>query len=765
MVKFLNETIRVENKFNDFANNYFFTNELKGFDSKTGEGLLAWESYVRKTRFSFNQVETPFAKTENLWQFPDAYSTSPETPFRISFISSNSFRIIVNTRENGNSENTSLMIDELKEKSPEDYGWEVIDDGSSIEYLNSRGKIIISRNPWSIEIVNNEGKRIVKTQTTHDNISLKNDQPQPFSFVDCPSDKSRHISASFTLSPNEKIYGTGESFTRLNKRGQLIHLYTRDAHGALTKDMYKPIPFYLSSNGYGMFTHTSSPTTFDIGNKFDDTQTIYTYDEHLDLFFFLGNPKEVLTEYTNLTGKSPMLPLWSFGLWMSRISYFSESEVREVSKKLRKYKIPTDVIHIDTGWFEEDWKCNYKFSETRFDNAPKMISDLNDEGFKVSLWQIPYFTPENELFQELVDSNLAVKKIDGGLPTEDAVLDFTNPETVKWYQDKLSNLLEQGVAAIKADFGEGAPLQGIYSNGKSGIQEHNMYPLRYNKAVADITKEVTGDSIIWARSAWAGSQRYPLHWGGDAEISDNGMAASLRAGLSLGMSGFTFWSHDLGGFTRKSPRELYNRWLGFGVFTSHLRAHGQPPKEPWEYDEAFVENYRNMLNLRYELMPYIYSESLKSSEMGWPMIRAMLLEYPNDPTCWHIEDQYLFGSDLLIAPIIEEGKEREVYLPEGVWFNFITEEKYTGGKWYTLKYNELPVLAFVKEGTIIPTIEPALSTKFLNWNELGLEVFGELKPEMIKLNIPDDKEIEISITEDQRVLSKNISEDKIKTIN
>ncbi len=412
--------------------------------------------------------------------------------------------------------------------------------------------------------------------------------PVPFSFVRRASDLARRTAAAFQLAHDEKIFGTGESFTRLDKRGQRVNAWTRDGMGVQNEFMYKPVPFFLSSRGYGMFVHTSAPVTFDFGKTFDQHNNIYTGDEQLDLFVFLGDPKEVLSEYTALTGRSPVPPVWSFGFWMSRITYKSEDEVRDVAAKLRQHRIPSDVIHLDTGWFETDWRSNYEFSKTRFRDPARMIADLRRQGFRVSLWQYTYFTPKNELYREIVSKGFHVRNESGGPPFEDAVLDMSNPEAVKWYQAKLAGLLKMGVGAIKVDFGEGAPVNGLYASGRTGLHEHNLYPLRYNKAVADITREVTGENIIWARSAWAGSQRYPLHWGGDAENTDSAMAATLRGGLSFGLSGFTYWSHDAGGFVRRAPRDLYRRWLAWGVLTSHTRAHGEPPREPWEYDEALV---------------------------------------------------------------------------------------------------------------------------------------------------------------------------------
>ena len=319
--------------------------------------------------------------------------------------------------------------------------------------------------------------------------------------------------------PGEHYYGCGESFTKLDKSGQKLILWTKDANGVETRDVYKPVPFFMSSRGYGVFYHTSCPMTLDFGREYAQAQTAYMGDEGVDLFLFVGTPKEILGAYTDLTGKSPLPPLWSFGLWMSRITYKSEAEAREVARELKAHRIPCDVIHLDTGWFEEDWLCNYKFSPSRFDDPKQMIDDLNREGYRVCLWQIPYFTPKNEFFPELVARGLAVKDADGNLPTDDAVLDLSNPETVKWYQEKLGGLFQLGVSAIKADFGEAAPVTGVYASGASGFTEHNLYPLRYNKAVYDATMEYRGEGVIWGRSAWAGSQRYPLHWGGDCETT------------------------------------------------------------------------------------------------------------------------------------------------------------------------------------------------------------------------------------------------------
>ncbi|HKE92567.1 MAG TPA: alpha-xylosidase, partial [Gemmatimonadales bacterium] len=513
--------------------------------------------------------------------------------------------------------------------------------------------------------------------------------------------------------------------TRLNKRGQKMVMYLRDGQGVQNYRQYKAVPFFLSSNGYGVFVHTSAPVTFDFGHDFDQHTVIYTGDDVLDLFVFLGSPKDVLREYTALTGRSPVPPLWSFGLWMSRITYKSEAEVRDVAARLRRYRIPSDVLHLDTGWFETDWRSDYEFSTTRFPNARGMIADLKQLGFHVSLWQYTYFTRQNRMWDEMQTGGYGVRDDGGRMAPEDATLDFSNSDAVRWYQGKLRNLLGMGVGVIKADFGEGAPLSGVYASGRTGWYEHNLYPVRYNRAVWEVTKNATGDGIIWARSAWAGSQRYPLHWGGDAENTNSAMAATLRGGLSLGLCGFTFWSHDVGGFVNRAPRELYGRWLAFGVLTSHTRTHGAPPREPWEYDSAFVVDFRRAVEMKYRLLPYIYAQARASSDSGYPMLRTLFFEYPDDPTSWLIEDEYLFGEGMLVAPLFEDVDHRQVYLPPGTWIDYQTGQRYQGAAWHDIRAGAVPIIVLVRTGTVIPQIGLAQSTAQMNWSEIELRVLGD----------------------------------------
>ncbi|HYD55002.1 MAG TPA: alpha-xylosidase, partial [Gemmatimonadaceae bacterium] len=641
------------------------------FDAATGRGLLQWDRHIRRAGLNFNKLDRGFARAEAT-EFPATeYDRDPALPFEISFVSPRTLRLRFSTRDvplDAVRDTGSLM---LAGPVPRDASWKLERRDSVLTWTGAHGRVRLVTNPWSIELFDGNGRPLTRTQRLGEPNSFT--PYVPFSFVRRPRDIGRTVAATWSLAHDEKVFGFGESFTRLNKRGQRIVAVLRDAMGAQGRLQYKAVPFFLSSAGYGMFAHTSAPVTFDVGAEFDAHNTIYAGDELLDLFVFLGEPKDVLTEYTAITGRSPVPPLWSFGLWMSRITYKSEAEVRDVARKLREHRVPADVLHLDTGWFETDWRSDFLFARSRFDDPAKMLRDLRTQGFRVSLWQYTYFTPKNALWKEIVDRGLHVRDAGGRLPAEDAVLDFSNPAAVAWYRAKLDSLLRLGVSAIKADFGENAPIDGLYASGRTGWYEHNLYPLRYNDVVYRTTKAVTDEPVLWGRSAWAGSQRYPVHWGGDAENTNSAMAATLRAGLGMGLSGFTFWSHDVGGFVERAPRDLYRRWLPFGVLTSHTRTHGAPPREPWEYDEAFVADFRRAVEIKYALMPYVIAQSRTAAERGWPMLRALFLEYPNDPTSWLVEDEYLFGSDLLVAPLFADGAtSRRVYLPPGSWIDYQT---------------------------------------------------------------------------------------------
>lgn len=737
----MNQPLDMSTDFRDLSNTLFFADHLESFDAKSGEGLVNWKRGHLMPRQAFNTNGAQPRKMRML-DFPfTAYENDPNLKFKIDFVTPRTVRIRMLTTPVEPKPAASIM---LAKEPGRDGSWKVTETNDKIIYSSDYGTIQINKNPWRIVLKDKAGRILSQTAALSDADSTQV-KYTPFCFVKRGSDNARRINPVFTLTADEMIFGCGESATGLNKAGQKVNLFVTDPQGPETDQMYKPIPFFMSNRGYGMFMHTSAPVTCDFGATYIGLNKMFMGDENLDLFVFFGEPKDILDEYTDLVGKPGMPPLWSFGTWMSRITYFSEKEGYDVAANIRKNKYPCDVIHFDTGWFDVDWQCDYKFSENRFQNPQQMLKDLRSQGFHVCLWQLPYFTPKNRYFSELIEKDMYVKNGNGELPYEDVVLDFSNPETVKWYQDKLAGLLNIGVSAIKVDFGEAAPLNGIYASGKSGWYEHNLYPVRYDMAVSEITKKLHNENIMWARAAWAGSQRYPLHWGGDAATTNTGLLGTLRAGLSFGLSGFSFWSHDMGGFVKSTPEDLYCRWIPFGFLTSHTRAHGAPPTEPWLYDSKRVQDvFRKSAEMKYRLMPYVYAQARECTEKGLPMLRALFVEFPDDPGAWKVDDEYLFGSQILVAPLLESGMTgRTVYLPEGKWIDYQTEKVYEGG-WHRIEAGSLPIIMLVRDGSVLPHLKLAQSTAEMDWSKMSLKVYSADKKQAEGLVcLPADNRIQV----------------------
>lgn len=758
--------------FSDMGNTYFLADSLAGFNTATGEGLVNWKRYRMSPRQAFN-LNGYWPVRMKMLDFPDTqYDNDPNLKIKVQVIDDRTIRVTMLTSPiespYKDSDNPIFSPEFLKLEGllPTSSASAAV-EGNAIVYALPAGTLEIQKYPFRIVLRNKDGK--ILTQTRH---IIDDDSTQvkllPFSFIKRGSDNSRSINPVFLLSPGERIYGCGESFTSLNKVGQKVNLYVTDPQGPETDGMYKPVPFFFSNRGYGIFMNTSAPATCDFGQSYIGAQRLFLGDETMDFFIFFGEPKDILNAYTNVTGKSPMLPLWTFGTWMSRISYFSQKEGLEVARQLRANKIPADVIHFDTGWFGVDWQCDYEFAKDRFPNPVAMLKSLRKDGFHVCLWQLPYFTPKNRYFGELVSNGLVVKNANGTLPYEDAVLDFSNPSTVEWYQSKIGGLISKGVSVIKGDFGEAAPFGGLYHSGRTGFYEHNLYPLRYNKALFEGIAKAEASSadshhpspepVIWGRSAWAGSQRYPLHWGGDAstnEIGSTGMMGDLRGGLSLGLSGFTFWSHDIGGFVTKSPDDLYRRWLPFGFLSSHTRAHGAPPTEPWLISDSFTDAFRDCAEMKYRLMPYVYAQAKLSTEQGLPMVRALFVEFPHDAGAWLCEDEYMYGSQMLVAPLMEQGNSRTVYLPKGKWIDYQSRKVYDGGGYLDIAVpskeemttgqgkNPIPCIILVRDGSLLPSVPVAQNTSDIDWTQITWTPYSASEtPCTGYLFKPGDKEVQ-----------------------
>ena len=539
----------------------------------------------------------------------------------------------------------------------------------------------------------------------------------PIGFVETDGSHAERATMSFECEPNECFAGTGERFRKMDLSGQSFLMKNQDGQGVNNRRCYKNIPFYLSSRMYGAWYHTSDYCKLSLADHSTRSVQFLCDRATLDVFLIGGaTPADILKGYRMLTGFPQMPPLWSFGIWMSRMTYFSAEEVEEICQKLRQEHYPCDVIHLDTGWFRTDWLCEWKFNPERFPDPEAFIQRLAQQGFKVSLWQLPYVAKGAEQLKEAKE-----KKYIGPLLKEQAgegsnfsaldyagTIDFTYPEATKWYQGLLRRLLDMGVKCIKTDFGENIHLDATY-HAMAPERLNNLYALLYQRAAYEVTREATGEGIVWARAAWSGCQRYPLHWGGDSASTWDGMAGSLRGGLHLGLSGFAFWSHDVPGFHSvpdfmNSPldEQVYVRWTQFGTFTSHFRYHGTCKREPWHYP-AIAPIVKRWWKLRYRLIPYIVEQSRKACEGGWPMVQALLMRHPHDRQCWHIDDEYYFGKEFLVCPVMNGEGRRDIYLPEGMWVDFFTGERLDGGRWHydvECPLEHMPV--YVRPGAQIP---------------------------------------------------------------
>ena len=563
-------------------------------------------------------------------------------------------------------------------------------------------------------VVYPDGKREIRL-AAYDHFSPPRYDGLPLAYCVKDGHKER-ATLSFECKADECFAGTGERFTKMDLSGHTFFLKNQDGQGVNNRRTYKNIPFYLSSRMYGTFYHTCAHSKLSLADVSTRSVEFFSDQAMIDAFIIAGDTvEEILRGYRDLTGYPSMPPLWSFGIWMSRMSYFSADEVQEICDRMRDEHYPCDVIHLDTGWFRTDWLCEWKFNEERFPNPEKFIRGLKKQGYRVSLWQLPYVAEDAEQIDEARANDyigpLTKKQASEGSNFSAldyaGTIDFTYPKATEWYKGLLKNLLDMGVVCIKTDFGENIHMDAKYK-GMSPELLNNLYALLYQKAAYEITKDVTGDGIVWARAAWAGCQRYPLHWGGDSCSSWDGMAGSLKGGLHFGLSGFAFWSHDVPGF-HTLPNfmnsivddKVYMRWTEFGVFSSHMRYHGTNKREPWFYPNI-APMVKKWWKLRYKLIPYIMEQSRKATETGYAVLRALVFEHPTDRVCWHIDDEYYFGDSFLVAPVMNSEDCRDIYLPEGKWVNFFTGERIEGGRWlYGVKVplDEMPV--YVREGDVI----------------------------------------------------------------
>lgn len=520
-----------------------------------------------------------------------------------------------------------------------------------------------------------------------------------------------HVSEQLDLGVGEKIYGLGERFTNFIKNGQTVDIWNEDG-GTGTEQAYKNIPFYLSNREYGLFVDNPGKVSFEVGSEKVSRVQFSVPGEEMSYSVVGGeNLKAILNTYTDLTGKAPLVPDWSYGLWLSTsfTTDYDEKTVLEFVDGMAERNIPLSVFHFDCRWMKELEWCNFDWDKSKFPDPEGLLKKLHDRGLKICVWINSYIGQKSPLFEEGAKNGYFIKNEDGSVWQWDkwqagmAIVDFTNPEATKWYQGYLKKLVAMGVDCFKTDFGERIPTEGVkYYDGSDPELMHNYYTYLYNKAVYDVLIETKGadEAILFARSATVGGQQFPVHWGGDCSSNYPSMAESLRAGLSFGMSGFGYWSHDIAGFEDQASPDLYKRWTQFGLLSSHSRYHGSTAyKVPWLYSDEAVDVAREFTELKLQLKPYLLKMAQETHETGVPMMRAMVLEFPDDPTCEDIDTQYMLGDDLLVAPVFREDGVARFYVPDDgtgqAWTNIITDTAYEPGKWYTEQYDyhTLPVLA------------------------------------------------------------------------
>ncbi len=526
-------------------------------------------------------------------------------------------------------------------------------------------------------------------------------------------DGQTHLREQLDLGVGELVYGLGERFGPLVRNGQTVDLWNADG-GTSSEQAYKNVPFYLTNRGYGVFVDHPGAVSVEIASEKVDRVQFSVPGESLRYLVIHGpTPKDILRRYTALTGRPPLPPAWSFGLWLttSFTTDYDEATVTAVVDEMAARDLPLSVFHFDCFWMRELHWCDFEWDPDVFPDPVGMLRRLKDKGLRICVWINPYISQHSALFREAADAGFLVRRPDGSVWQWDlwqpgmALVDFTHPEAREWYAAKLDGLLEMGVDCFKTDFGERVPTDVVWHDGSDPERMHNYYTFLYNQCVFDLLakRRGPGEAVVFARSATAGSQQFPVHWSGDCESTFTAMAGDLRGGLSLGLSGFGFWSHDIGGFEGTPDPTLFKRWLAFGLLSSHSRLHGNSSvRVPWAFDEEAVSVARRFTTLKARLMPALYAAAREATTEGWPVMRAMLLEYPDDPACATLERQYLLGSDLLVAPVFEASGQVDYYVPDGDWLSLLDGSVVTGPRWVRETHGVDSVPLRLRPGAVLP---------------------------------------------------------------
>ncbi|WP_315097800.1 alpha-xylosidase, partial [uncultured Cellulomonas sp.] len=513
-----------------------------------------------------------------------------------------------------------------------------------------------------------------------------------------------YVHEQLSLGVREHVYGLGERFGAFVKNGQSVDIWNEDG-GTASEQAYKNVPFYLSDAGYGVFVDHPGRVSFEVGSEAVSRTQFSVPGQSLEYYVIHGpTPKEILRRYTALTGRPASVPAWSYGLWLSTsfTTQYDEDTVMSFVDGMAERGLPLSVFHFDCFWMRAYHWTDFTWDPATFPDPEGMLARLHAKGLKVCVWINPYIAQRSALFDEGRAAGYLVTRPDGSVWQTDqwqsgmGLVDFTNPDAVAWYQGYLRRLLAQGVDAFKTDFGERIPTDVVWHDGSDPERMHNHYTHLYNRAVFDVleAERGEGDAVLFARSATAGGQQFPVHWGGDSESTFVSMAETLRGGLSLASSGFGYWSHDIGGFEGEPDAAVFKRWLAFGLLSSHSRLHGSDSyRVPWAFDEEAVDVARLFTRLKLSLMPYVARLGLDAHTTGVPVMRPMVLEFPEDPGAATVDTQYMLGESLLVAPVFTADGHVDVYVPEGTWTSLLTGDRVTGPRWVRERhgYASLPL--------------------------------------------------------------------------
>jgi len=519
---------------------------------------------------------------------------------------------------------------------------------------------------------------------------------------------------TWPLDEPEHIFGLGENTTEgMDKRGKQEDVWV--IHSFEKCD--KPVPFLLSTSGYGLYLHSSYRAVFDLGKTERQQAFCYVDNDRADAFVLAGERfTEMIRDYTALTGRSPLPPRWAFGYWQSATPSMHQARFEENIDTFARKDIPIDVLGVDPCWQQPGYQ-SWQWSERYFPEPEKFLAKLKSMGIHLALWTCPFLARSSPLYAEATGKQYVMRdedgqpgEIDWWMGFDSGLMDFCNPEAAAWWGEMLRPLVASGVSVLKTDGGDTneTPPDLVSVTGHSLRELHNLYPILFAKTVHEAMQRVVPDERIltWIRTGFAGIQRYPCCWGGDQDADFGGGRVLIKAGQQAGLAGIPFWSHDLGGFAGRPTEEYYVRSFQWGLLSSISRAHGSVAA-PWEMGERAETIATQYLRLRYRLLPTLYSYAWYSHATGEPMMRALVLDYQDDPNVYQAEYQYKLGPDLLIAPVYEESgtddlcARRQVYLPEGPWYDYWTDERLTGQQTLTAlaPLDTLPV--YVRAGAII----------------------------------------------------------------